>query len=151
MVSHRQSRNKNASPLTSRSAWMPLEWCFSKDDLWRLSAYPQAGGHEVKNICTHRYYQFYMMSVWDVTIAEMWSLVWGLLSLEKHKTVPSLNLSSWATILIFNFTPFPFLPFFPIKNRTETHRLQSWHIFKIIIWIFIQYFSVKWETLIFYY
>ena len=122
MVSHRQSRNKNASPLTSGSAWMPLEWWFSKDDLWRLSAYPQAGGYEVKNICTHCYCQFYIMNVWDVTIAEMWSLVWGLLSLEKHKTVLSLNPSSWATILIVNFTPFPlsFSPsflFFPHQEQ----------------------------------
>ena len=124
MVSHRQSCGKNASPLTSRSAWMPLEWCFSKDDLWRLSAYPQAGGHEVKNICTHRYHQFYIMSVWDVTIAEMWSLVWGLLSLEKHKTVLSLNPSSWATILIFNFTPFPFFP--SLLPSFSSHQEQDW-------------------------
>lgn len=153
MVSHRQGRNKNASLLTSRSAWMPLECWFSKD-LWRLPAHSQAGGYEVRNICTR--YQFYIMNVWDVTIAEMRSLVWGLLSLEKHKTVLSLNPSSWAAILIISFTPFPFFPsllpsfLFPIKNRTETHRLQSWHIFKLIIQIFIQYFSVKWETLIFF-
>lgn len=118
LVSHRQSHNKNVSPMTWGSGLMPSDWCFSKDDLWRLPAYPGAGGSAAKVSCPAKW-----LACTHCLGIDKNCNVAGVRSVFKIRIKPDLSLNLLSGLY--------FTSFFLWLTALRPSGLQCWLLFKL--------------------